>query len=70
MAREPPMTEWTAPRIRIEDFIKRPEWRALPLAIQVSVIQLRRGEQELAAAAELARRAGGGHPDGASRAQA
>jgi hypothetical protein len=41
------MTEWTAPRIKFADFVKRAEWRSLPLAIKVSVLHLRRTEQEL-----------------------
>ena len=37
-------SEFSAPRIPFEDFVKRPEWSSLPFLIQLAVLHLRRAE--------------------------
>jgi hypothetical protein len=49
---EPHITEWTAPRIKFEDFVKRAEWHELPLAIRLGVVHIWQREQEMVAPAE------------------
>ena len=39
-------SEFSAPRIPFEDFVKRPEWSSLPFLIQLAVLHLRRAEQQ------------------------
>ena len=43
---EPRPTEFTAPLIRLEDYVRRPEWSALPLKIKVAVVHLWRAEYD------------------------
>jgi hypothetical protein len=43
--REPILSEFTAPHIRLEDYVRRPEWIALPLPIKVALVNLWRSEQ-------------------------
>ena len=45
---EPRMTEWTAPRIKFEEFVKHAEWHALPLAIRLGVVHIWQTEHEKA----------------------
>ena len=47
-------SEFSAPRIPFEEFVKRPEWLSLPLLIQLAVLHLRRAEHP---AGELGREA-------------
>jgi hypothetical protein len=41
-----PSSEFSATPIRLEDFVQRPAWSALPLPIQLAVIHLWRSEQD------------------------
>ena len=38
-------SEFSAPRIPFEEFVKRPAWQALPFLIQLALLHLRRAEQ-------------------------
>jgi hypothetical protein len=38
------VTEFTAPVMKLEDFVRRPEWAALPMKIQLGVVHLWRTE--------------------------
>ena len=41
-----PSNEFTATPIRLEDYVRRPEWAALPLPIKVAVVHLWRAEHD------------------------
>lgn len=43
---DPVRSEFTAPHIRLEDYVLRPEWIALPIPIKVALIHLWRAEQQ------------------------
>ena len=38
-------SEFSAPRIPFEEFVKRPAWQALPFLIQLALLHLRRAEE-------------------------
>lgn len=38
-------SEFSAPRIPFEEFVKRPAWQAMPFLIQLALLHLRRAEQ-------------------------
>ena len=40
-----PMSEWSAPAIRLEAFVLTPAWRALPLPIKAALARVWRAEQ-------------------------
>lgn len=52
LQREPLLSEFTAPPIRLEDYVRRPEWAALPMQIKVAVVHLWRAEHDLSTASE------------------
>jgi hypothetical protein len=44
--REPVVTEFTAPPIKLEDYVQRPEWAALPIQIKLAIVHLWRTEND------------------------
>ena len=64
--REPVVTEFTAPLIKLEDFVRRPEWAALPMQIKLAVVHLWRTENDPPLTAEDAtsKHCGGSTPVG------
>jgi hypothetical protein len=46
LQRESLLTEVTAPLIRLEEYVRRPEWASLPMQIKVSVVHLWRAEHD------------------------
>ena len=42
----PPSSEFSATPIRLEDFVQRSAWAALPFTIRLAVVHLWRSEQE------------------------
>ena len=59
--REPLLSEFTAPLIRFEDYVRRPEWASLPMQIKVAVVHVWRAEHDPPITAETD---AGGAPDG------
>ena len=59
--KEPVVTEFTAPLIKLEDYVRRPEWAALPMRIKLAVVHLWRTENDppRTADATAAERCGG-----------
>jgi hypothetical protein len=47
-----PLSEWSAPPIRLEDFVLTSNWQALPFSIQSAVAHIWRGEQDTSAQAQ------------------
>ena len=45
-----PLSEWSAPSVRLEDYVLGDAWRGLPVDIQVAVARLWILEQELSPA--------------------
>ena len=48
-------SEFSAPRIPFEEFVKRPAWQALPFLIQLALLHLRRAEKHLVPKTEIDR---------------
>jgi hypothetical protein len=44
-----PLSEWSAPPMRLEDFVLTSAWQALPFSIQSAVAHIWRGEQDTVA---------------------
>jgi hypothetical protein len=53
MRRAEVLSEFSGGRIPFEEFVKRPAWRTLPLAIQLAVLHLRCAEQHPLPAPEI-----------------
>jgi hypothetical protein len=58
LQRVPLLNEFTAPPIRLEDYVRRPEWASLPMQIKVAVVHLWRAEHDLSTATAKATQAG------------
>jgi hypothetical protein len=46
LIKEPPLSEFTATPITLEQYARRPAWEALPLQIKIAVVHLWRAERE------------------------
>ena len=64
--RESVVTDFTAPLIKLEDYVRRPEWAALPMQIKLAVVHLWRTENDPPRTADdaAAEHCGGSTPAG------
>ena len=44
--RDPVVNEFTAPLIKLEDYVRRPEWAALSIQIKLAIVHLWRTEND------------------------